>query len=217
MREFESFSSLSLFKRCPRAYEFRYIKGIKTPPAGAMILGSATHEGLEQDMRYKIAEQVNMRTETVLDIFSDSFDRRSQEDDVDWGKDKSGQLKDSGISAISRYHSCRSMELDPKMVEQKFELSLSTPSKPTSIKIIGYIDLIETDNSLLDWKTGSKKKSEKDVSYSEQLLMYQLAVPEVSELRLETILRYKTKAPDYQVLSRPPASDNELAMVRENI
>ena len=215
-RDYESFSSLNMFKRCPRQYYYRYVKGLKQPPSGALILGGSAHEGLEFDMKEKMITKENTPTEKVKAAFADSYEKKIESNggksSIDWGKDKPGLLKDKGVKMIEVYNTQRSIELDPKMVEQKFELTL-TGNK----KIIGRIDMIETDNSMLDWKTSSRKKNQNAIDHSEQLLLYQLANKNVSELRIETLVRYKKKAPIYQVLKRPPATENELSIVKENL
>lgn len=36
-KKYLSFTQLSMFLRCPRQYEFRYIKGLKIPPSGKEV------------------------------------------------------------------------------------------------------------------------------------------------------------------------------------
>ena len=42
-----SASQLSMMARCPVQWEFRYAKGIKSPPGVALLVGKATHVSVE--------------------------------------------------------------------------------------------------------------------------------------------------------------------------
>jgi len=64
-KKYLSFSQLSMFLRCPRQYEFRYIHGLKIPPSGAMVQSKVRHQTLEQNYRQKIQSSKDLRVEQV--------------------------------------------------------------------------------------------------------------------------------------------------------
>lgn len=210
-----SFSSIGMFRKCPRQYEFRYVKGIKIPPGGSLIRGIGVHSGLEFDMQNKIDYKTNLETNKVLEIYSDAFDRevdRYGRAEIDWKKEKPGKCKDGGIDMLKVYHPTEAVKLSPKYVEQKFELALEGEDK-----LIGRIDLIETDHVLIDWKTATRKKASHHLYVDQQPIFYQMAFPQASELRMDVLLHYKTKKDDVQVLKRKPATKRELDLAREDI
>ena len=50
-----SHSQYDTFKACGRSYEFKYIKGRKSPPSPAMARGTAIHAAIEAALRAKVA------------------------------------------------------------------------------------------------------------------------------------------------------------------
>lgn len=109
-----SVSSIKMFMRCARQWEFRYVKGLIIPPAGAMILGSAYHHALAKGFS-DLAEKEEMpKVDIVLDAFDNSWSEQTrsheteedgeqfQFDDIDW-RDDPGRLKDAGYKLTELY------------------------------------------------------------------------------------------------------------------
>ena len=46
-------SRLNCWIKCPRAFAFRYLDGIKTPTTPSLFLGTAVHAGLEVSYRHR--------------------------------------------------------------------------------------------------------------------------------------------------------------------
>jgi hypothetical protein len=72
-------SQLSTLLKCEMQYYFRYIEGIKTPPSGAMIVGTGAHKAQEEVLTARIgelqepknAEMVELAVATVEAEFDD--------------------------------------------------------------------------------------------------------------------------------------------------
>ena len=69
-----SFTQINMFLRCARQYEFRYIKGLRRPPSGALILGKSWHKAVELNYSQKIQTEKDLPIEDVQDCFSDAFE-----------------------------------------------------------------------------------------------------------------------------------------------
>ncbi len=207
-----SYTQMNMYRKCPRQWEYRYIKGLKRPPGGAMIVGGASHEGIEEDMREKRKTGRNLRSSQVVDAFLASFDRKvDTEGEIVWDeKEPEPVAKDRGAAALEYYHRQRAFELDPILIEQKFEMTFG------EYTVRGVIDLGETDGSLVDFKTGSRKRPASIIHQDQQLILYQMAKPDTTEIRMEVMLRYKTKE-DFQVLARKPATQTEIKIVKEDL
>ena len=52
LTDYVSASRLSLWLRCPLAFKFRYVDGIRTPPSANLFLGKRVHDGLEYYYRH---------------------------------------------------------------------------------------------------------------------------------------------------------------------
>ena len=94
-----SFTQISMFLRCPRQYEYRYVQGIKSPPSGALILGRCWHETLDKNYRQKIESDRDLPLGEMQDLFAADFDQVMANEDVrlqPW--EKPGPLKDLGVA-----------------------------------------------------------------------------------------------------------------------
>ncbi len=98
-----SVTQLKMYLRCPLQYEFRYIKGMKIPPAGVMTLGKSIHSTLEENYRQKIETRQDLPLDFWTDYFSDTW-QKSLEETVFEKDEKPGDMKDDGIKLIKTYH-----------------------------------------------------------------------------------------------------------------
>jgi hypothetical protein len=105
-----SFSQISMFLRCPAQWEFRYVQKLKIPPSGALILGSAWHETIEQNYVQKIVSDEDLPLECMTDFFSDIWTNKIRSEEIDFGDDP-GKLKDLGVLITDIHH----REIAPKV------------------------------------------------------------------------------------------------------
>ena len=92
-----SHSQISMWLRCPRQWEYRYVAGLKIPPSGPLIVGSAYHSALEGNFIQKVSSMVDLPLSDCLDIFSDAWEERlSGEELIVWDQLGPGECKDQG-------------------------------------------------------------------------------------------------------------------------
>ena len=187
-----SISQIKLFLKCPLAYKYRYIDGLKIAPTGSLLLGSSVHFSLEGNYKQKIESKQDFPTEKLLDLFSDRWDKEVQETIFD-EDEKAGAVKEEGIKMVEVYHAQISPTITPKYVEKGFELSFN--NVPYTLK--GVIDLVDHQNVIIDHKTSKRSKSENDVTSDIQLTCYALAFRSIfgveeKEMRFDVIVRNKT-------------------------
>lgn len=154
-----SVSSLNLYARCPLAWKRRYIDHLPDGVSGKMLLGSAAGAALCQHYGRQIETGEGISTEELLDEFSASLTGRTdREDDVDYGSDTPGRLKDTAAAALSLYHRVIAPTIDPVEVEREFELSWDG----VDWTLTGFLDLETTDGAVGDYKmTGQKISDDK--------------------------------------------------------
>ena len=170
---FLSFSAVNMYLKCGLQYYFRYVLGLKLPPPGVVILGSAVHEGLEFDFTQKIESKENRPTKEILEVYSDRFDR--EKDNALWGEEENpGEVKDQGSQVLQIYHKDRAQSLQPKEVEKKVKVSFEN----VDYDLIGYIDLLTEDEQLRDFKTKAKSMSDAEIGSDMQLTTYAFAYHE---------------------------------------
>ena len=176
-------TQINMILRCPKQWEFRYVKGLKLPPSGAMVLGSAYHEGIAESFRYVIAEGQQATYPHTLDIALDAFDTTFEriksehmvrEDDEDMPFDEikweeaPGKLKDIGVRLVTYYEEFTAPTITPIAVEQKEFIIV------TDVPIHMVVDL-ETEQKLVDHKVKGRRFSESDLAQDIQATAYWMA------------------------------------------
>lgn len=207
MIEHLSPSQMGMYLKCGRQYEFRYIKGLIRPPSGAMVLGSAYHEGLAARFNYQRDRGKPPSSDLAEAIFADSFTeikatRKLQEEDgeafefdeVAW-EEEEGKLKDMGVALLRTYQATIAPHIVPVLVEEK-DTIIVCPDGETKIPIKMVIDLT-TESRTIDHKAKKKAFSDLELSQSLQPTIYTMA----TDLPFEFHVAKKTKVP--QVVVQP--------------
>lgn len=169
-----SASSINSFLRCPAVWYFRYIEGLKQPPTAPMTLGKSVDKSLDTNYKHKIQTKTDLNVAEVLDVFSTTFDESKEE--TDFQDDKPGDVKDTGVRIITKYHTEVSPKLQP--LESQRKISIDLPESP--LPIIGYIDLIDDkllvrDNKVKAYAPSKNPKGEPQPTHDEivQLTIYE--------------------------------------------
>lgn len=167
-----SYSQLSLYLRCPRLYQYRYIMKRKQPPTPELALGSAWHAGQEANLSQKIVSGRNLPVEEVVDAFVDALRAglaaSGMESSGDW-------LEEIGIEMTRVYHAEVASQIEPVAVEQSFLVGLGADYPFT---LYGLIDVIDTAGTIIDHKgysPTSYAKAQKSIRTDHQLTTYALA------------------------------------------
>jgi hypothetical protein len=205
-----SLSSLRLFAQCPERWRRRYVEREYEPPSGQMILGSAAGAAENQSYAQKIETGEAFETEQVVDEFSTEWEDRISREQVDWGEHAPGELKDSGILALERYHEFVVPQVVPVSVERKFELGW--PGIDWSV--IGYIDIEDDAGNVRDMKMRGKRLSQRDADADLQPTLY-LAARRAEgnpapEFHFDTMIRSRTPHAEVVTTER---TDDELDLL----
>jgi len=179
-----------MIMRCPKQWEYRYVEGLKIPPSGALILGSAWHKGIEHNYRQKIDTGEDLPLSEVTDCFADAFDERAKQDVV-W-ESKKGELKDLGVTLSRIHHTKIAPHVHPQHVEKKFTITLNNKHD-----VVGIYDLIDVNGAVVDNKSYKRKPTQADVDTDIQLGIYAYAYEKIfdtiPDLRFDVVT--KTKIP----------------------
>lgn len=187
-----SASSAKMAVRCPEQWRQRYVRGIKTPPALAMVLGRADHAAIEQSMRDKITSWEDWPVKDVVDYFHTALDEDIERNggleeievpDAD-GKAAKVKVLDKERFVRSKivevYHRDTSPTVQPVAVEEEF--AIQVPELP--VHVIGYLDLVVVDADLggngeyiVDRKYGKRLRSKVEPEWGIQAEIYQLHRP----------------------------------------
>ncbi len=152
-----SHSQLNMWSRCARQWEFRYVKGLKMPPSGALIEGGCYHKALEFNFYQKITSFEDMPVNECLDAFSDEWDIRLSGEDINWENKSPGFHKDEGISLVTEYMASTAFTVQPVVVEE------ALVSEVAGIKFLCVPDMIDMKKVVIDHKTSARAYSQNDV------------------------------------------------------
>jgi hypothetical protein len=152
-----SYSSISLLERCPRAFFFRYIKGISTTPNWKMITGSAFDETVNYHYEKKIATGADEPVSVLQDFVKEEFE--GLKETCLWipGQDKKKQ-QDKVLSACTKGIKTFSEKILEKVEPEGVQIEVLHEFTP-GLKFKGYIDLIECGDRriIVDNKTTWRK------------------------------------------------------------
>jgi hypothetical protein len=153
-KKYGSHSQISMYLRCPRQYYLRYVCDHKRPPGVAMCLGSGTHSAVEKTHHHLVDHKVPAPTEELLDCFSDSFEKASEDlESAAWEKEGTteGAMKDIGTRLVRIYNEKYAASVRPQVlivdgqevrgIEKKFEVDVA------GVPMLGFIDLIDTNDA----------------------------------------------------------------------
>jgi RecB family exonuclease len=185
-------SQINMYLRCQMQYYWRYVEGIIKPPKASMAEGSALHKSLEHALTEKMMGN-RVFLSLMKDAWRDSWVKQEQEVE-DW--DEAGkqvyceQAEGRGMKFVELYHDQFLPTVQPKAVEQDFQIYLGQSKVP----VRGFIDLIDGAGSgtVVDHKVVTMAKSEAEVQGDLQLTLYAKATG-ITQVRFDCFV--KTKSP----------------------
>jgi len=189
-----SATMIDSFLNWPRQFEKRYVQGEKEPATGAMILGKAWHKAVEDNYRQKLTSGVDIPLSRVWEIFATTFDDALHTQEIIF---KPGETADStramGLAITAAYHQSVAPKVRPLYVEEPFTVSLGDDFP---YELVGYWDLIDQDNLIIDHKAYARAPNGADVDKNVQLgvyaLAYRLAKGRIEKgLRLDVVVKSK--------------------------
>jgi len=188
-----SHSQLNQWLRCPRQWEFRYVKGLKMPPSGALIEGGCYHKALELNFRQKIASFEDLPVDECLDAFSDEWERRLVEEEfIEWENRTPGFHKDEGISLVTEYMASTSFTVQPAKVEEAIVTEVA------GVKFVCVPDIEDVKKIVIDHKTAARAYRQEDVDKDLQASAEAFALDR--PIMFQNHIAVKTKVPKIQVI-----------------
>lgn len=188
-------TQVNMYLRCPKQYEFRYVQGLKIPPAAKMIEGSCMHKALDHNNSNFIDNEENLPSGELYEVFADTFSD-AQDTIGDWGEDNESTIMSRGQEGLKRYCGGVAKQYRPHRSEKKV-----TP-KIEKIPFLAFIDTIGTfagskQRVVVDYKVSGKAKSQAEVDNNLQLWVYM----EAEKLRDSALCVFTPKKIDVKVSS----------------
>jgi PD-(D/E)XK nuclease superfamily len=151
-----SASSVGMFERCPRAYEYRYLKQVRYQTAWS-VKGGAIHEAIRHYYTVKLETGESLAIPDVLEQFRESVRTRlgpmGQETHgaALWfnGESPDHVLTD-GVAQLRVYLEQIAPGITPVAVEERLAMTL-----PSGLEVVGFIDLVDAELRIRDAKFGA--------------------------------------------------------------
>jgi hypothetical protein len=201
-----SASAFDLYLKCPEKFRRRHIEGEREAFGPPALLGSAFHAAEGENFQQKIETAEDLDEADVLDVYSDEFDERTENDDIDWGSEKQGDVKDVGVKLVSLYHSTLAPLRMPTHVERRYELRFPD----VEWLFTGYIDLETDEGECVDYKTRSSRMNAaaaKSETQPRANLLARRAEGNPATFSFDTLVKNKTPVVDTIPV---PVTDREL-------
>lgn len=175
-------SQLDMLMRCPAQYEFRYVRGIITPPPAYLHIGTATHASVAANLKHKCNSGGQLLPLSVVqDVARDTVRNNVQADGLYLSEDEAGMgpakvqgdAVDMAVALAKLHHRDLAPHIEPisaEHVERTFVLDVPG----LDVDLAGTMDIEETDG-IRDTKTPKKRLAQSEADCDEQFTMYALA------------------------------------------
>jgi hypothetical protein len=163
---------MNAYRRCPAAWAYRYVDGIKIAPAWA-IKGRAQHKGLEVNYRQKVESREDLPLDDVLDAFRTEAQAAAEsttEEVVLFPGESLGKIVDDGVAGLKTYQQAIAPTVQPLMVEERVTIPL-----PWGSTLLGIMDVVDEGLRIRDAKFPADAMRADDLMYEAQPPLYSLA------------------------------------------
>jgi hypothetical protein len=159
-----------LYERCPKAYEFRYVKQYPLAASWA-IRGRAVHAALEYNFTQKIETGTDRPVAECVDLFHETvrqaFSPMAPDEVVLFPGESEDRIRKEGAAALSAYLRELAPTIHPVMVEESLELTL-----PSGLRLRGRVDLVDDHMRIRDAKTTTDPMNPETLHYHAQPALY---------------------------------------------
>jgi hypothetical protein len=205
-------SRLNLWLKCPLAFRFKYIDGIKTPTTPSLFVGKMCHAALECHYRHRQLG-VRLKPADVLGRLLEFWGPAAAEEAVPFESAAEEEAcRSQTVSLVGAYLAeLPSDEPKPLAVEAAVEAPLVDPdgNENLGIPLVGVMDLVLPELAgpvIVDFKTTARSGEPLEVTHEIQLSCYSYLFRRSSqqaESALEIRKLIKTKAPKYETHRYP--------------
>ncbi len=218
-------SAIETFCRCPEQWRRRYIEKDIIPPGIAAHKGSGVHGGAKTNFTQKIETHRDLPVKDIIDASVAALEMRVEKDGVLYTDEESqrnplaviAEAKDDTARMARSHAETQAPEYQPVMVEQQVRILIPQASHD----LLGYLDLLDDEDRVTDFKTGKKRRSQDDADTSVQLTYYAAAAQSklgrpVTQVRLDQLVSQKRGVVRNLVESERSAADFAALAARIN-
>ena len=208
-----SSSSLSTLLRCGLQWKFAYVDRIKEPPKVRMVIGTATHKGVETNLVQKIETEVDLPMNDVLDAYATEFDREVQL--VEKPEEPVGPAKDSGAALMRLHHIRVAPSIKPLAVEKETKFTINGNEYQTYIDYLG-----QQPSGVRVGDTKTTAQARDGTNYIFQMIAGALGFRQdtgqtEADIQLDMLVR--TQKPKYHVVNWGPLTNAAIGVFAKQV
>ena len=176
-------SQVRCFFACPARRWFKYGLHLPERKNSSLALGLAVQQALEVNFREKIETQEDLETTGVLMGFREAW--MEQVPEMVFTSDESqGDLRRQGERLVAKYMDEVAPAVEPAAVE------LDVQGEISGVAVRSWVDVLDVDGRLIDFKTASRRPSSLSPDYAFQLATYQQITPGASgAVRIDSLMK----------------------------
>ncbi len=198
-----SYSSVSSYLTCGRAWKYRYLDKIPTQPSTTLILGSTVHDTMEEIIaKRSVGKEPPNPVEFATHVLTERLEKEEgnfiPEDIETLQNDVLRLVSDSVILSGLADIRAKVDEQGPQ-IERKVTLEIPEVEAP----IIGFIDIVLEDGTPADFKTSSRAWTQDRAEKEMQPIFYLAAMGQCGmpvNWHFKHLVMVKTKKPQFQTL-----------------
>ncbi|MFA4972355.1 MAG: PD-(D/E)XK nuclease family protein [bacterium] len=172
-----SWSQISLFMRCAKAYYEKYIMCAPQRPTYSLLSGKSVHKGLELHNRELARNRPGMKVKDIVDASVAAFDAAPDlaELDVPAAKGRDQLVEDITDPVRSYLADVEPKDLDYAKPAAEGDVEKEVWFEVAGQKFVGYVDVV-LPGLVVDYKLLGRLKSAQDVEKDGQLVLYSRAL-----------------------------------------
>ena len=198
-----SYSSISLFLTCGKAWKYRYIDKVQATTSPSLIIGSCVHDTVEKIVGdHSLGIEVTDTAELAHRIVTDRLEKEDGINNTPEAENIRNEvlrlveapLIKSGINLLRA-----KVDDNGPMIERK--VSLEVPE--VDVPIIGYIDIILDNGTPADFKTATRSWTMEKAQNELQPVFYLGAMGQMGiqvNWKFQHLVMVKNKTPKFQML-----------------
>ena len=180
-------SQVRCFMDCQVRWCFKYKLKVPDAQNGKLALGKAIHSALTHNFHQKIDTREDLQAIGVRALVREAWASECLQTEFAEDEDPA-ELLACGESLVWKYTDEVAPQIDPAAVEMRVEGEIG------GVKVQGWVDLVDTQGRIIEFKTASRKPSRITADQKLQLATYALLTPGSNgSARLDTLV--KTKSP----------------------
>ncbi len=171
-------SRLALWLKCPLAFKFRYIDGIKTPTTPSLFVGKMVHAALESHYWHRQLE-LTLEPADLLRRIRETWGHAALDERVRFesAADEQGAMKQTVDLVAAYIAQLPANEPKPLAVEVAVEAPLVDPANGENlgIPLVGIVDLVLDEPAgplIADFKTTARGGEPLEITHEIQLSSY---------------------------------------------